>query len=200
MDDRLREISMFFDGTDRVHQAMRTLAALFEHHKIAYAIMGGMAVNAHRHARTTGDVDFLVPAEGLSAIRQLAAQGVLEAVPGRTRRFVELQTGVTFDVLITGHYPGSGKPGPIAFPEPTSVEHTVNNLRYVDLKTLIELKLAAHRYQDFADVVNLVRANDLDESYLSQLHESVRNDFIECLEEKRREDEYEKRQDSLAGE
>ena len=25
--ERLREISMFFDGTDRVHQAMRTVAA-----------------------------------------------------------------------------------------------------------------------------------------------------------------------------
>ncbi len=199
MDDRLREISMFFDGTDRVHQAMRTLAALFEQHGIAYAIMGGMAVNAHRHARTTGDVDFLVRADGLTAIRELATRGVLDAVPGRTRRFIEPTTQVTFDVLVTGLYPGSGKPGPIAFPEPTSVQHTVNNLSYVNLKTLIELKLAAHRYQDFADVVNLIRANDLDESYLPQLHESVRNDFIECLEEKRREDEYEKRQDSLAG-
>jgi hypothetical protein len=199
MDQRLREISMFFNGTDHVHQAMRRLAELFEQHNIAFAIMGGMAVNAHRHARTTGDVDFLVRAEGLTAIRQLVEQGVLQAVPGRTRRFVEPTTEVTFDVLVAGLYPGSGKPGPIAFPEPTSVRHTVNNLPYVDLKTLIELKLAAHRYQDFADVVSLIRVNNIDGSYAPQLHESVRKDFIECLEEKRREDEYENRQDSLAG-
>jgi hypothetical protein len=35
----------------------------------------------------------------------------------------------------------------------------------------------------------------LDESFQEQLHSSVRGDFIECLEEKRREDEYEARQD-----
>src|SRR5438874_13209893 len=75
--DRLREISMFFDGKDRVHQAMRKVAELFEQHHIAYAIVGGMAVNAHRHPRTTGDVGFLVRPEGLAIIRELVAQGVL---------------------------------------------------------------------------------------------------------------------------
>jgi hypothetical protein len=65
----------------------------------------------------------------------------------------------------------------------------------VDLPTLIQLKLAARRYQDFADVVNLIRANNLDESFQGKLHPSVQGDFIECLEEKRREDEYEARQD-----
>ena len=37
--ERLREISMFFDGTDRVHQAMRTVAAAFEKNQIVYAIL-----------------------------------------------------------------------------------------------------------------------------------------------------------------
>ncbi|HYT89313.1 MAG TPA: hypothetical protein VEL76_11460, partial [Gemmataceae bacterium] len=60
-----------------------------------------------------------------------------------------------------------------------------------ELVTLIQLKLAAGRYQDFADVVNLIRAHELDESFQEKLHSSVRRDYIECLEEKRREDEYE---------
>jgi hypothetical protein len=38
--------------------------------------------------------------------------------------------------------------------------------------------------------VNLIRVHNLDESYIDQLHLAVRQDFIECLEEKRREDEY----------
>jgi hypothetical protein len=116
---------------------------------------------------------------------------VLKSVAGRSRRFIEPQTDVQFDLLITGLFPGSGKPGPIAFPDPAAVSQVINNLPYADLKTLIELKLAAHRYQDFGDVVNLISANNLDESFLPQLHESVRGDFIECLEEKRREDTYE---------
>jgi hypothetical protein len=43
---------------------------------------------------------------------------------------------------------------------------------------------------DFGDVVFLIRVHNLDESYLKQLHPAVHKDFIERLEEKRREDEY----------
>ena len=57
----------------------------------------------------------------------------------------------------------------------------------------IQLKLAARRHQDFADVVNLIHFNNLDESFADGLHPSVRRDYIECLEEKRRDDEYEAR-------
>jgi hypothetical protein len=197
-DGRLREISMFFEGTDRVHQAMRTVGGVLQQHQIVYAIVGGMAVNAHRHVRTTDDVGFLVRTEALATIRHLAAQGVFGAVAGRPRRFIELLTGVHFDILVTGMFPGSGKPGPIAFPDPASVAEVVKDFPVVNLRTLIELKLAARRFQDFADVANLIRANGLDESFLGQLHDSVRGDFIECLEEKRREDEYERRQDEAS--
>ena len=54
--------------------------------------------------------------------------------------------------------------------------------------------LAARRHQDFADVVSLIRIHNLDEDLLKRLHSSLHQDFIECLEEKRREDEYESRQ------
>ena len=36
----------------------------------------------------------------------------------------------------------------------------------------------------------MIREKNLDESFMSQLHPSVHQDFIECLEEKRREDDY----------
>ena len=55
-------------------------------------------------------------------------------------------------------------------------------------------KLAARRYSDFGDVVFLIRVHNLDESFLEKLHPSVHKDFVECLEEKRREDEYEARE------
>jgi hypothetical protein len=56
------------------------------------------------------------------------------------------------------------------------------------------LKLAARRYRDFGDVVELIRFNQFDKSFAERLHPSVRGDYIECLEEKRREDEYEERE------
>jgi hypothetical protein len=60
---------------------------------------------------------------------------------------------------------------------------------------LIQLKLAARGHYDFGDVVSLIRIHQLDESFLEKIHPAVRPDFIECLEEKRREDEYEARED-----
>jgi hypothetical protein len=42
-------------------------------------------------------------------------------------------------------------------------------------------------------VVNLIRFNDLDETFAQRLHRTLRQDYIECLEEKRREDEYDAR-------
>ena len=79
---------------------------------------------------------------------------------------------------------GSPSPIPVSIPGPS-----------VNLATLVELKLAARRWRDFADVVELIRFNNLDESFANRLHLSVRADYIECLEEMRREDEYEARQD-----
>lgn len=106
---------MFFDGNDKVHVTLRRVAKMLDSAGISFAVVGGMAVNAHEHARTTKDVDFLL----------------------------------------------------------------------TNLTTLIQLKLAARRHQDYADVVNLISAHQLDESFQSRLHPSVHADYIECLEEKR---------------
>lgn len=187
---------MFFNGTDPVHVTMRRVAERLEQAGISFAIIGGMAVNAHGHRRTTGDVDFLVTAEGFDAFLKSPASVDFERVQGRSRRFLDRATGVTFDLLITGRFPGNGRPGPIAFPDPAAVKQQLGDLPYVDLTTLIQLKLAARRHKDFGDVVELIRTQGLDEVFADKLHPSVRADYIECLEEKRREDEYEAREDA----
>jgi hypothetical protein len=193
--ERLKEIDMFFQENDPVHQTMRRVADALEGAGIPYAVMGGMAVNAHGHQRTTGDVDFLLTPQGFAEFRRRFVPHDYEPVPKRTKRFADKANGVTFDILVTGLFPGSGKPGPVAFPDPTAVSQVIKNVSVIDLPTLIQLKLAARRHQDFGDVVNLIRVHNLDESFQPRLHPSVQRDFIECLEEKRREDEYEERQD-----
>ncbi len=181
---------MFFQKRSPQHQAMRRLARRLKKARIPYAIMGAMAVNAHGAERTTRDVDVLLTPEGLERFRQEFVGEDYEPVEGRPRRFVERQSGVTVDCLVTGRYPGSGKPGPLAFPDPTEASEEIEKIRVLTLPQLIQLKLAARRHYDFGDVVFLIRTHNLDESFLPRLHPSVRQDFIECLEEKRREDEY----------
>jgi hypothetical protein len=188
--NRLQEIGMFFQKRSPQHQTMRRLARRLKKAGIPYAVMGAMAVNAHGAERTTRDVDVLLTPEGLERFRQEFVGEVYEQVAGRPRRFKERQSGVMVDCLVTGRYPGSGKPGPVAFPDPTEASQEIDKIRVLTLPQLIQLKLAARRYYDFGDVVFLIRTHQLDEAFLSQLHSSLHQDFIECLEEKRREDDY----------
>jgi hypothetical protein len=188
--ERLKEISMFFQKRSSQHQTMRRLARRLKQAGIAYALIGAMAVNAHGSERTTRDVDILLTQDGFDRFRQQFVGEVYEQVAGRPRRFVERQSGVVVDCLIAGRFPGSGKPGPVAFPDPSEAGQEIDKIRVVTLPHLIQLKLAARRFYDFGDVVSLIRTHELNESFLPQLHPSLHHDFIECLGEKRREDEY----------
>lgn len=188
--DRVKEIDLFFQKRDPVHATMNGLAVCLEHAGIAYALMGGMAVNAHKYVRTTADVDFLLTPEGFADFKRLFVPKHYEKLREAPRKFRDRRTNVKVEILLTGLYPGSGKPGPVAFPDPANVAETIDGRAVIDLHTLVQLKLAARRHRDFADVVELIRFNRLNEAYVKRLHPSVRRDYIECLEEKRREDEY----------
>jgi hypothetical protein len=191
---RLKEISMFFEGRDEVHKTLRRLVRRLKRANISYAILGGMAVNAHKYERTTKDVDVLLTPAGFAEFRRLFVPKHYENVPGRDRRFLDKLNQKGVDILVTGRFPGGGQPGPIAFPNPNDVNETIKNIQFVGLATLVQLKLAARRHRDFGDVVELIRFNSLDESFAEKLHPSLRGDYIECLEEKRREDDYEERE------
>src|SRR5205809_7949820 len=86
---RLREIDMFLQGKDPVHQTMRRAAHRLARAGIPYAVVGGMAVNAHRYQRTTADVDLLLTADGLAAFRQRFVGKNYARVPGHPVRFVD---------------------------------------------------------------------------------------------------------------
>src|ERR1700727_429584 len=131
--ERLKDISMFFDATDRIHQTMRRVALKLEEAGIRYALVGGMAVNAHDHPRTTKDVDFLITPNGMADFLRAYVPGEFESSPGHPRRFVDRVTGVTFDFLVTGRFPGNGQPGPIAYPDPENVSQPTETTPAVTL-------------------------------------------------------------------
>ena len=59
-----------------------------------------------------------------------------------------------------------------------------DNYRVLDLRTLIELKLASgisarDRLQDLADVLALIRVHGLPDSFHDRLDESVRDKYLE---------------------
>jgi len=194
VEKRLREVAMFFDHSAPVHSTLAKLTNQLYAAAIPYAIVGGMAVNIHGAERTTRDVDVLLTSDGLTRFREHCVGRGFDPVAGRPRRFLDAENGTTVDILVTGHRPGFGTPVPFAFPDPLEASEEIRGIRVLTLAQLVQLKLAARRHYDFGDVVFLIKTHNFDESFLPQLHPFVHRDFIECLEEKRRGDEYEARQ------
>lgn len=100
----------FFLGTDEVHKAMRKLCRTLEEDGITYAIAGAMALNIWGYRRVTTDVDVLLDAAGLAAFKaKHLGRGYLERFPG-SKGMRDKELGVKIDVLLTGDFPGDGKP------------------------------------------------------------------------------------------
>jgi hypothetical protein len=180
-----KRVDAFMMERSPVHNTMRRLAKAFCDLEIPFAIAGAMAANAHGHRRTTADVDVLLRREDLARFKDCwIGRGWLDLFEG-SKGFKDTLNGVKVDVLIVGDYPGDGKVKPVSFPTPESVrEIHSENLPFLNLKTLLELKLAsgmtaAHRPRDLDDVIQLIRINALDQSYASQLNPFVQEKFIE---------------------
>jgi hypothetical protein len=96
--------------------------------------------------------------------------------------------GVRIEFLITGEYPGDGKPKPIAFPNPKDVCEIRDGIKVLQLPRLIELKLASYmtgkaRSRDLGDVEELIRLLDLPKDFAAQLNPYVAGLFLQKWEE-----------------
>jgi hypothetical protein len=187
LDSTLREASEFFMGGGDVRRTMRRLADRLSAESIAYAVLGGMALGEHGYVRMTEDVDIVLTPQGLERfVAACVGQGYVPAFPGARRVFRDSETGVRIEVLVSGEYPGDGRPKPIAFPDPEVSSIDVGGIRVIELPRLVELKLASgmtapDRLRDLADVQELIRAERLDASFAAGLDPTVREKFLELV-------------------
>lgn len=180
----LREGSMHFEEKNAVHETLRRITARLNDLGIPYAVVGGMAMFAHGFRRFTEDVDLLVTRESMDRIlAELEGLGYVKPFQASTTKLRDTGTGVQIEFLITGGFPGDGKPKPVAFPDPGAVSVEISGARYIGLPTLIELKLAsgtaAHRAKDLGDVQELIKTVKLPESLADQLNPFVRDKYLE---------------------
>jgi hypothetical protein len=197
LDRVLREADDYFMGRSRLHEAARQLAATLEGEGIPYAIAGALALAAHGRVRLTEDVDVLLTREGLAAFKRAwLGRGYVEIGPG-LKSVRDTAHDVRIDFLLSGDFPGDGKPKPVVFPVPSGEAEalTPDGFRVLDLKTLLELKLASgmtapHRAQDLADVLALVRARSLPRGYAEGLDPFVRAKFLELWDQAQVADDY----------
>lgn len=191
-----KRVDEFFMGESPIHHAMRRLNKTLGEMNIPFAVAGAMAANAHGHQRTTADVDILIRKEDLARFKEHhLGLGWVDKFEG-SKNFRDAVCNVNIDALIVGQYPGDGLPKPVAFPEPESViEPGKDGIPYISLKTLFELKLASgmtapHRMQDLADVIQLIRANNLSPEYADTLNPYVADKFNELWKAAQVRDDY----------
>lgn len=137
-------------------------------------LAGGWAVWRHGYAaRVTQDVDVILPADRVDEFLRVASVSGFDVpprLPGRWPKVVHRETQITVDILPEGERPGTtSQPAPTTIPAPASLGGVPSSLSYIGLPHLIELKLAAGRAKDQADVVELLRANPAEASAI-RLH------------------------------
>ncbi len=178
----LRELSAHFDQSNGVYRALHRLIERLDEAKILYALVGALALNQHGYERATTDIDIVMTREGLEKFRErFLGLGYRPAFEGAYKTFRDTEEQVKIDVLITGGFPGDGKPKPVTFPDPKDAI-VLNDIRVVTLEKIIELKLASgltapHRLKDLADTQEAIRALTLPLELGSKLDASVRAEY-----------------------
>ena len=179
-----QEGSLHFEDKSAVQKTLRKITARLTELGIPHVVAGAMALYRHGFRRFTEDVDLLVTRDGLKAIHDaLDGLGYLRVFKG-SKKMRDTETGVHIDFLITGDYPGDGKPKPVAFPEPNEAGISMDGVNVLSLPHLIELKLAsgmtnANRLKDLADVLEIIKVLKLESSYAELLSFYVRPKFAE---------------------
>lgn len=180
----LSEGSRHFEEKSAVHDSLREIAGRLDSLQVPYAIVGGMSLFLHGFRRFTEDVDVLVTAEGLKTIHEkLIGLGYVPLFAG-SRNLRDVARGVRIEFLVTGGFPGDGKPKPISFPDPAECFIDKAGIRCLPLQKLLELKLAsgmsnAGRLRDLADAQELIRHLNLPLELSEQLDASVHEKYTE---------------------
>jgi hypothetical protein len=152
------------DLPGRYGRVVRALGHVLRACDCEAVVGGGWAVWRHGFVgRVTQDIDIALPKDRLDEFMKAASVSGFEALTqpeGRWPKLCHRETGIEVDILPEGGRPGTAaRPAPTTIPHPQVMGAVRGTLKYSTLPSLVELKLAAGRLRDEADVVELVREN-----------------------------------------
>ena len=180
----------------RYGRVIRDLEHLLAVTETQAVVAGGWAVWSHGYVgRVTQDVDIVIPTASQDVLLRIApicGFDVLPCEPGNWSKLVHRETSIEVDLM-----PEAGIPGTTTRPAPTSIRHPSEygalprGLRFIGLAGLFELKLAAHRAKDIADLVELIKVNpeQLEDIQLQlmQIHPGYSAELTELIQQAREE-------------
>jgi len=159
------------EGRGAVLETARQISRILQEHDIAGAVIGGVSVTLHGHVRATSDVDVFIPEPLATFAEHLRSAGYV--FDPRQREFTR------------GQIPVHLVPPSHAIPTPSHFT-IIDDVRTVSLADLINLKLhsgssSVLRSQDLADVIALIRVNDLDGRFVGRISKPLRGEFRKLL-------------------
>jgi hypothetical protein len=181
------EGGLHFENASRVHKAMHKIALRLDELNVSYAVVGAMALFHHGLRRFTEDIDLLVAGNDLKTIHDNLEGSGYRPPFANSKNLRDTELGVRIEFLVAGEFPGDGKPKPVVFPLPEEVAEVADGVRYVNLVSVIELKLASGltnpgRLQDLADVQNLIKHARLEKTLSDKLNPYVREKYLALWE------------------
>ncbi len=181
---RAQKVYQMLDNESLWNVAQRC-EALLSDAEIPYSICGGVAVCLHGYQRNTVDLDLVIrPGDGESVRRILSSEGLLWDEDNAEFR---TSAGIAVHFLIAGRK--AGRETEVTIPEPVGERNVerLEGLPVLRLSRLIEMKIACglsnlrRTHKDFADVVELIAARNLDGSFARYLHKSLRPAFRDLV-------------------
>ncbi len=180
----LSEGSRHFEKDSAVQQSLNRIAQRLTELEIPYAVVGAMAMFHHGYRRFTEDVDILVTRDGLKKLhKKLEGLGYVPPFAG-SKNLRDAESGVRIEFIVSGQFPGDGKPKPVAFPNPEDVSIEHDGIRFSNLEALVELKLASglsspQRARDVTDVQEIIKVLELPQGFSDRLNPYVQPKFRE---------------------
>lgn len=163
------EALKLLDGRGAILDAAREISAASREAGVEGAVVGGVAVVLHGHARTTVDVYSPAPADRLIGVLESLGFSLDRARREFVREDLVIQIVRLDQVSIS---PGR------------RIE--IDGMTTVSLADLIAMKLRSGlakmtRTQDLADVIGLIRRRDLKGAFASQIPEDLGPEFLKLV-------------------
>lgn len=190
-----REVDAFFAGSPSVLEAVARLASNMKAIGIPYAISGDLALLVHGHRETTARPAIVIHSEDLQRLKERCLGPGYEVQDDRPVIVRDTESNVAIAVHLAGDFPGASGPEAVRFPPPELAVMGPDGIPYLTLDQLLDAKLAIcaadpHAYKAMADVISLIRANQLSADYSQDLDPCVAADYLPFWRLAQIEDEY----------
>ena len=164
-------------------KSLTNLTSILNKEKINFTVIGGAARNQYGVSAITEDIDILVDVRDKEKMQNLPIGYIRDVSNKKAKVFSLHEPKTKIEVIYTGEEAGSTG-SQIYYIDPKKISKKIKNVPFLTLENLIRYKLGSGLYgkgrlKDFADVIELIKANKLSISYADSFREDLRIKYVE---------------------